>query len=339
MQHLHTKLYHPLLKYLKSFIIYCTTLMTPLKEFITQFLEYIEIEKNRSQKTVENYGFYLQRFSSWAARHGITAVEHLSQEHMHAYRLWLNRLHEEKPLKKSTQNYHMIALRSFLKYCAKRDLKSLAPEKIELAKQGERSVAFLDGDDLERFLEAPSLSHEGELIKKRDRAILELLFSTGLRVSELASLKITSINLKKDEFTIRGKGDKYRIVFLSPRAKEHIKKYLDIRKDAFLALFIRHDRAFHPKQIQNEKELFLTPRSIQRLVQRYAKVAGITKKISPHTLRHSYATDLLQNGADLRSVQSLLGHASVTTTQIYTHITNQQLREVHKAFHGRQRSN
>lgn len=315
--------------------------MTPLKQYITQYLEYLEIEKNRSQKTVENYGFYLQRFFLWAEKNKLDKVENITQEHMRNFRLWLNRLHPEKPLKKSTQNYHMIALRSFLKYCSKQDIKTLAPEKIELAKNQERSVSFLEGDELERFLEAPTQSSERDIIKKRDRAILELLFSTGLRVSELASLKRSGVNLSKDEFTVRGKGDKYRIVFLSQRAKESIKKYLDCRKDSFFPLFIRHDRAFsvnqRAHQEKNDSDLFLTSRSVQRLVERYAKMVGITKKVSPHTLRHSYATDLLQNGADLRSVQSLLGHASVTTTQIYTHITNQHLRDVHKAFHGKQR--
>lgn len=309
-----------------------------LKELINQFLEYIEIEKNRSGKTVENYAFYLKRFLDWAKTQHITKPEQLTLDVIRAYRLWLNRLHKEKPLKKNTQNYHVIAVRSFLKYLAKRDIKTLAPEKIELAKTPQRTVAFLEGDDLEHFLTAPLHAHEPEIIRKRDRGILELLFSTGLRVSELAGLSRDSINLSKDEFTVKGKGDKYRIVFLSPRVKECIRIYLANRKDTLEPLFIRHDRAFNAKQAkQDEENHHITPRSIQRLVQRYARIAGLTKKVTPHVMRHSFATDLLMNGADIRSVQSLLGHASITTTQIYTHITNQQLRDVHKAFHGKKR--
>ncbi|MEK7649057.1 MAG: site-specific tyrosine recombinase/integron integrase [Patescibacteria group bacterium] len=304
---------------------------------IRQFLEYLEVERNRSLKTVENYQFYLNRFLEWADTHRIKKASDITLDTIHEYRLWLNRLHGTKPLKKNTQNYHIIAIRSFLKYLSKRDIPALAPEKIELAKIPQRTVEFLDADDLERLLSATERSGEALIIKKRDRAILELLFSTGMRVSELASLKRDSINLKRDEFTIRGKGDKYRLVFLSSRAQEHVKSYLDVRKDLFEPLFIRHDRAFNPRRTTETQELFLTPRSIQRIIKKYAKVAGITKQISPHTLRHSYATDLLMNGADIRSVQSLLGHASITTTQIYTHITNQQLRDVHKAFHGKVR--
>ncbi len=308
-----------------------------LHELIIQFLEHIEIEKNRSQRTVQNYGFYLARFLKWAKKQGVTEPHTISLDIVRTYRLWLNRLSGKAALKKNTQNYHLIALRSFLKYLAKRDIKTLAPEKIELAKTSQRTVDFLDGDDLERLLTSPMRTHDADIIRKRDRAILEMLFSTGLRVSELASLTRESINLSKDEFTVKGKGDAYRIVFLSSRAKEHTKVYLDLRKDVFLPLFLRHDRAFNPKKSSEDTNTHLTPRSIQRLVQKYAKIAGITKKITPHVMRHSFATDLLMNGADIRSVQSLLGHASITTTQIYTHITNQHLHEVHKAFHGKRR--
>lgn len=308
-----------------------------LPELIRQFLEHIEIEKNRSLKTIENYQFYLNRFLDWADRNGIKRAGDITLDTIREYRLWLNRLHGDKPLKKNTQNYHQIALRSFLKYLAKRDIKALAPEKIELAKMPQRTVAFLTGEELERLFAAPLAAHEPAIIKKRDRAILELFFSTGLRVSELASLTRDSINLKRDEFTVRGKGDKYRIVFLSTQSQASLKQYLDMRTDDFDPLFIRHDRAFDPHVQHNDRTLHLTPRSIQRLIKKYSKIAGITKKISPHTIRHSYATDLLMNGADIRSVQSLLGHASITTTQIYTHITNQQLRDVHKAFHGKTR--
>ncbi|MDO8571752.1 MAG: tyrosine-type recombinase/integrase [bacterium] len=308
-----------------------------LHELAIQFLEHIEIEKNRSPRTVQNYGFYLNRFLDWAKKQGITRPDAVSLDVVRNYRLWLNRQPGKTPLKKNTQNYHLIALRSFLKYLAKRDVKTLAPEKIELAKTSQRTVGFLDGDDLERLLTSPLKTHDTEIIKKRDRAILEVLFSTGLRVSELSSLKRDTINLGKDEFTVKGKGDKYRIVFLSSRAREHIKIYLDLRKDILPPLFLRHDRAFNPKRSDEDADFFLTPRSIQRLVQKYAKIAGVTKKITPHVMRHSFATDLLMNGADIRSVQSLLGHASITTTQIYTHITNQHLQEVHKAFHGKRR--
>jgi site-specific recombinase XerD len=253
--------------------------------------------------------------------------------------LHLNRLVVNgEPLKKSTQNYHIIALRSFLKFLAKRDIKTLAPEKLELAKVGERNVEFLEGSDLDRLLEVPLKSQAPEIIKLRDKAILELLFSAGLRVSELANLKIDSVNLKRDEFTVRGKGDKPRVVFISNQARYAVKQYLAARHDSENWLFIGHDRGADTRSKNTDKKNHpLTPRSIQRLVERYSVMAGITKHVTPHTLRHSYATDLLMNGADIRSVQAMLGHASITTTQIYTHITNQQLRDVHRAFHGRKR--
>jgi len=303
--------------------------MANLNNLITQFLEYLEIEKNRSNKTIRNYGFYLKRFNNWA---GDVSPSGITQEKIRQYRLWLNRFTDEhgRVLKKNTQNYHLIALRAFLKYLAKRDIKTLSAEKIELGKMPERVVDFLEGTDLERILEAPTLADAPEIIKKRDKAIVEMLFSTGLRVSELANLKKEQINLKKEEFTVRGKGDKPRVVFLSNQAKFWIKQYLEARQDVSPFLFVSHDRA-------HESENALTPRSVERLVKKYSKIAGITKKVTPHTMRHSYATDLLMNGADIRSVQAMLGHSSITTTQIYTHITNQQLREVHKSFHGRRR--
>ena len=299
-----------------------------IKSLLTEFLEYLEIEKNRSQLTVRNYDFYIGRFLAFAK---VSNPSEITLDKVRNFRLYLNRLTTGgNPLKKSTQNYHIIALRSFLKYLAKRDVKILAPEKLELAKVGDRVVDFLEGSDLDRILEAPFKTSSPEIIKLRDKAILELLFSTGLRVSELAALKIDSINLKKEEFTVRGKGDKPRIVFTSNQARQAIKQYLVLRKDLEPCLFVRHDRAGKKTQAKNNA---LTPRSIQRLVEKYSRVAGLTKHVTPHTLRHSYATDLLINGADIRSVQSMLGHSSITTTQIYTHITNQQLREVHKKFH------
>ena len=226
---------------------------------------------------------------------------------------------------------------SFLKSLAKRDIASLAPEKIELAREPMREVDFLESDDLERLLEAPLKTPGNELTKLRDQAILETLFSTGLRVGELTKLKRENINLKRDEFTIRGKGGKLRVVFLSDTAKAAIKNYLDKRQDVEPALFVPHDPARGGRAGQEQKQIGLTPRSIQRLVSKYARTAGLTKEITPHTLRHSFATDLLRNGADIRSVQTMLGHASITTTQIYTHVTNRQLKDVHKSFHGKDR--
>jgi len=308
--------------------------MKKIQKLIQEFLEYLEIEKNRSRATIRNYQFYLERFVNWAK---ITAPEKINLELVRKYRLWLNRLKVKKDqtLKKSTQNYHLIALRSFLKYLSKRDIESLAPEKIELAKMPERSVEFLEGKDLENLLNAPLKTEEPEIIKMRDKAILELFFSTGLRVSELCQLTKEQVNLKKDEFTVRGKGDKPRIVFLSNQAKFWLKKYLDLREDIEPFLFIRHDRA----ALRNKSLLKsnLTPRSVQRIIKKYAKIAGIPKKITPHTLRHSFATDLLNNGADIRSVQALLGHSSITTTQIYTHITDKKLKEIYQTYHNKRR--
>jgi site-specific recombinase XerD len=302
-----------------------------MEKLIRQFLEYLEVEKGRSLNTIANYDFYLKRFLFWSK---ISSPTKIDQELIRSYRLWLNRQTDQfgRPLKKSTQNYHLIALRSFLKYLARRDIKSLAPEKIELAKMPDRQIDFLEGSDLERLLEAPLKTSESKIIQIRDKAILELLFSTGMRVSELANLKIDQINLAKEEFTIRGKGDKLRVVFLSNQTKYWLKQYLSLRKDTSPYLFIRHDKAKGKQEPKN-----LTPRSVQRLIKKYAKAAGVTKKVTPHTMRHSFATDLLMNGADIRSVQAMLGHSSITTTQIYTHITNQQLREVYKAFHQRRK--
>jgi len=299
-----------------------------IQKFKRHFLEYLEVEKGRSIKTIENYDFYLSRFFTWAK---ITKPDQINLDNVRTFRLWLNRQADRngKTLEKTTQNYHLIALRSFLKYLAKNDIKTLASEKIELAKIPTRQVDFLEGSDLERLLAAPLKTDEAIIIKLRDKAILELLFSTGLRVSELANLKKDNINLAKEEFTVRGKGSKLRIVFLANQAGYCLKQYFQARRDLSPYMFVRHDRAKGKEEPKN-----LTPRSIQRLIQKYTKAAGITKTVTPHTLRHSFATDLLINGADIRSVQAMLGHASITTTQIYTHITNQQLREVYKNFHG-----
>lgn len=319
-----------------------------MKKLIQQFLNYLEIEKNRSIQTVNNYHFYLMRFLKWAQakKNKRLKATDITISLIRNYRLWLNRQKDTKgePIKKNTQNYHLIALRSFLKYLRQNDIKTLAPEKIELMKIPQRHIEFLEYEDLQTLLNAPLMDinkGQSDIIKFRDKAILELLFSTGLRVSELANLKRKDINLKKDEFTVRGKGSKLRIVFISDDAKYWLKKYLDIRKDLNPFLFTSYDRASKKrvkKQYANrKKEQGLTPRSIQRIIEKYAKTAGITKKVTPHTLRHSYATDLLSSGADIRSVQTLLGHASITTTQIYTHISDKHLKEIYKKHHGKKR--
>ncbi len=324
-----------------------------LNTYLLEFLEYLEIERNRSQKTVENYRFYLNRFFDWFGKdkkpNAITA------EDVRKYRLWLNRLVDVHgdPLKKNTQNYHLIALRSFLKYLAKRDVVSLAAEKIELMRMPDRQVHILATSDLERMLEAPVKGLELEkqreapgtslLIRLRDKALLELLFSSGLRVSELTGLQKDDISLTKEEFSVLGKGGKSRVVFLSEQARYWIKQYITARNDMNPFLFISHDKRtksvtrVSALKAAKQSDFPITPRTAQRIVERYAKMAGITKDVTPHTLRHSYATDLLQNGADIRSVQSMLGHSSITTTQIYTHITDKQLRNVHKKFHRKRK--
>jgi len=304
---------------------------------VSDYLVYLEVERNRSVRTVQNYDFYLKRFFKWAKE---VDPKELTLDMVRQYRVWLNRYTDEKgkPMKKNTQNYHLIALRSFLKYLAKRDIDTLAPEKIELARMPERSVEFLDAAELERLLESPmggkkSVDGRPTIIQLRDKTILEMLFSTGLRVSELAGLTKNMINAKFEEFTVRGKGDKPRVVFLSQQARYWMEQYIARRKDMEPFLFVSHDRA----QKGRDDVHGLTPRSIQRIVEHHARAAGITKKITPHTMRHTFATDLLRNGADIRSVQTMLGHSSITTTQIYTHITDERLREVYNTFHAKTR--
>ncbi len=311
--------------------------MLNVKNLINEFLEYLEVEKGASVKTSENYGRYLRQFFNWAKEYLSNEnfkPEDIDLELVRKYRLWLNRrkLENGKDIKKITQNYYVIALRCFLKYLAKKDIKSLSSEQIELAKQEMRQVDFLEGDDLKRFL----VSAGGDSIRLlRDRAIIETLFSTGLRVSELCALNREDINFNKSEFSVRGKGGKIRVVFLSDDAKINLKNYLEKRKDADLALFIAIGKNYE-KSFSKKGNLRITPRSVQRLVKKYAVKAGIVgKKITPHILRHSFATNLLQNGADLRSVQAMLGHSSVSTTQIYTHVTDAHLKEIHKKFHTR----
>jgi site-specific recombinase XerD len=302
------------------------------------FLEYIEIEKGRSLLTVRNYDHYLNRFFEFGK---IKGPNDITEPVLKEFRLWLNRQsakpnqkrQTQETLKKKTQNYYLIALRSFLKFLAKRSITSLAPEKIELAKVSGRELDLITFDELTRLLKAPDTSNLRGL---RDKAILELFFSTGLRVSELCSLD-TDLDLTRDEFSIRGKGDKVRVVFLSEEAKQCIKDYLAKRDDMDEALFVRVEGKLKNKSIENADTMRLTPRSVERIVKHYATKCGISKKVTPHVIRHTFATDLLSNGADLRSVQALLGHANITTTQVYTHVTDRHLHEVHKAFHNKRK--
>ncbi|MFZ1987702.1 MAG: site-specific tyrosine recombinase/integron integrase [Minisyncoccia bacterium] len=289
-----------------------------------QFLEYIEIERGRSVKTIENYDRYLTRYFRQMK---IQKVSDISEENIREFRLWLNRQPgvggSGASMKRRTQNYYLIALRAFLKFLRKRDIECISPERIELAKLPERSLDLITPTELGRLMKAADGSDEKTL---RDRAMFELLFSTGLRVSELCRLD-SDLDLSRDEFSVRGKGDKVRVVFLSPTAKEAVSTYLKARKDMGEALFVNRAKG-------RERGERLGPRSIERIIKYYAAKAGITKKVTPHVLRHSFATDLLSNGADIRSVQQLLGHASINTTQIYTHVTDAHLREVHKRFHS-----
>ena len=290
-----------------------------LKALKQQFLEYLEIERGRSLLTVANYDRYLERFFRYT---GAQNAKDINDESVRRFRLWLNR---QGALKKNTQNYYLIALRTFLKYLTKLGVPSLAPDRIELAKTPARELDLITEEELQRLLAAPTLA--------RDKAILELLFSTGLRVSELCRLDRDTIDEKKDEFSVRGKGEKVRLVFLSPAAKTAVKDHLASRRDTHEALFVNLPAGSNKKAERTR----LTPRSIERLIKNYAIKAGITRKVTPHVIRHSFATDLLRNGADIRSVQVMLGHANISTTQVYTHVTDARLRDIHKKFH-RQRS-
>lgn len=300
-----------------------------LGQHITDFLEYLELERNTSQLTIRNYDHYLRRFQGFAG--DITPAD-ITQELIRKYRLYLARYVDSKtgrPLKRITQNYFMIALRAFLKYLAKIDVKTLAAEKVELGETDPRPLKVLSDADLRSLLSAPQISTPDG---PRDKAILEMLFSTGLRVSELVGLNRGQVNFDRGEFAIIGKGGKERIVFLSDDAKDWVGRYLAGRQDDWKPVFIRYSGQMQPTK--DGENMRLTTRSVQRIVEKYVQKMGLTTKASPHTLRHSFATDLLINGADLRSVQELLGHANISTTQIYTHITNKQLREVHQAFHS-----
>ncbi|MFA6257112.1 MAG: site-specific tyrosine recombinase/integron integrase [Candidatus Paceibacterota bacterium] len=310
--------------------------MASLKLLKTRFLEYIEIERGRSLKTVENYDHYLVRFLDFIKTDN---PSNITADNVREFRLWLNRQpagnkKAGQTLNKKTQNYYLIAIRAFLKYLARQDIKTLSPERIELAKVTERSLDLITHSELARLLGSPS---GNDLKDLRDKAILELLFSTGLRVSELCSLT-SDINLESDQLSVRGKGGKVRVIFISPLAKQSVEKYLAARKDMSPALFVQVNPASGAGK-NAKKEAFdakpLTKRSVERIVKQHAIKAGISKKVTPHVIRHMFATDLLGNGADIRSVQMMLGHSSISTTQIYTHVTDKHLLEVHKKFHNK----
>lgn len=297
--------------------------MSPsLSELIKRFLEYLEVERNVSQLTIRNYHHYLQRFLTFLSKRypDLTAVTDVDEEVMRNYRLFLSRYADVKglTLKRVTQGYHIIALRSFLKYLSRKNIDAIAPESLDIPKGESRSLKFLSRDQIERLLSAPE--------NPRDKAILELLFSTGLRVSELTKLNRDHINFERKEFGVIGKGGRSRVVFVSDSAIYWLNKYLEMRDDAELALFVRTSG-------RNDAEMRLTPRSIQRIVKKYVKQAKIPVDITPHGIRHTFATDLLSAGADLRAIQEMLGHKTIATTQIYTHVTNPQLKNIHQKFH------
>ncbi len=301
------------------------------------FLEYIEIERGRSVKTVENYDHYLNRFFQ---QQNIRKVSDITERSVRDFRLWLNRQNATKningrltagTIKKRTQNYYLIALRSFLKFLLKKGYKVLAPDQIELAKVPERSIDLITAEELRRIMDGPRGSDVKNL---RDKAVLELLFSTGLRVSELCALD-RDLDLSRGEFAIRGKGEKVRVVFISESAKKALNEYLEKRDDMDEAMFVQVAGKGGKDLLKKRESIRLTPRSVERIVRFYATKAGISKKVTPHIIRHSFATDLLSNGADLRSVQALLGHANITTTQVYTHVTDRHLKEIHKKFHDK----
>lgn len=307
-----------------------------ISELISDFVEHLEVERGRSRKTAENYERYLLRFlliaGDISGKGDDLAPSDVDQELVRKFRLQLNREVDRygENLEAITQAYHLIALRGFLKYLAKRNIKSLDPTLIELPHVVRKQVTFLHYDEIESLLDQIDTTNETGL---RDRAIIELLFSGGLRVSELVKLNRDSINLERREFIVRGKGSKDRPIFISEAAAERVQDYLAARTDSLAPLFLNNSRNLQAVDTSGNFRR-LTPRSVERIVQKYAKMAGITKHVSPHTLRHSFATDLLMNGADLRSVQTMLGHADISTTQIYTHVTDQHLKEVHEKYHS-----
>ena len=307
--------------------------MFDLSALVNEFLEYLEIERNLSPLTIRDYRHYLENFAAWStANSPISKPSDITVELIRKYRVYLahyNSPNGDLPLKKVTQNYYIIALRSFLKYLIRKDYAVVSPDKIDLPKTESRSLKFLDRDQVERLLAQPDISNDRGL---RDKVLLEMLFSTGLRVSELCRLNRDQINLERREFGVIGKGQRPRVVFVSDRAAMWIERYLEKRIDNFKPLFIRYSGNQEP--VVNGEKMRLTPRSVQRSLDKYVRKARLPVKATPHVLRHSFATDLLMNGADLRSVQELLGHKNVATTQIYTHVTNARLKEVHKSFHS-----
>lgn len=307
-----------------------------ISELINDFLEHLEIESGRSKKTIDNYRLYLERFLMIVQEilnKDEVKPSDIDGEVLRKYRLKLNRLGSEngaEDLKTITQAYHLIALRGFMKYLAKRGIRSLDPSLIELPHVVRKQVTFLHFDEVEEMLDQIDLSTESGL---RDRAIIELLYSGGLRVSELVGLNRDSINLERREFVVRGKGSKDRPIFISQACADRVRDYLDAREDSLPALFLNNSRNTQSVDTSGNYRR-MTARSVERIVEKYARLAGITKHVSPHTLRHSFATDLLMNGADIRSVQTMLGHADISTTQIYTHVTDPHLREIHEKFHS-----
>lgn len=305
---------------------------TYLSDLISDFIEYVEVEKGRSRLTARNYQLYMDRLVEFA---GDIPAKQITPELVRKYRLWLNRYVDEqgRELSTITQGYHLIALRSFLKYCSRRDIETMNADLIDLPKVHRQQVSFLTAEEVARLFDSVDT---GTDVGKRDKAILELLFSGGMRVSELCNLNRDNINLDRREFMIRGKGGKDRPIFISQTAADKIEDYLMTRTDNLKPLFLNNSRNVQTDidddSVDASEARRLTSRSVQRLVAKYARDAGITKHVTPHTLRHSFATDLLMNGADLRSVQSMLGHASISTTQIYTHVTDPHLKETHDKY-------
>ncbi|KKU81287.1 MAG: Tyrosine recombinase XerD subunit [Parcubacteria group bacterium GW2011_GWA2_47_8] len=312
-----------------------TTGITQTRQLLQDYLGYLEIEKQRSIRTTESYQRYLERFMRWAEQEiQLSRVEQLTEDLIRKYRIWLHHRVDGKTgeaLTKKTQNYHIIPIRSFLGYLTNRGFNVVSPSRIELGKQEDRHIDFLEPDELDQLLNAPDTK---KLHGKRDKAILELLFSTGLRVSELTALNRDSVRMDAGEFSIRGKRSKIRIVFLSERAKAALIEWMNARTDIDEALFVRLVKT-KSTDAKGQINLRLTPRSVQRIVNAFAQSVGIMKNVTPHVLRHSYATDMLAAGADLRSVQELLGHTNISTTQIYTHVTNPRLKEIYEKFHGK----
>lgn len=301
-----------------------------LRDAINDFLTHCEVGKYQSKKTVENYWHYLKRFERFAKPK--TDVSRISTDLIRDYRLYLHRLHisgQGVTLGIKTQQYHLIALRAMLKHLHKNDVHTLSPEKIELPKVPGRQVEVLAREELEAMFRSIDITRRNGL---RDLALLHLLFSTGLRVSELSHLNRRDMNLVSREFRVVGKGRKARIVFLSETAAQFLKDYLNARDDNFTPLFLSNSNRSNVKSLFGE-ERRLEPQAIERIIRQIARQAGLVKKVTPHTLRHTFATELLRNGADIRSVQEMLGHSSITTTQIYTHLTNRRLKEIHEQFH------